>query len=145
VKNYQLTLRQNYAFLANVFTLGKRNVALGQIKSFISSADNDNKLSLDPKYEKYLPKSTLSIYKELKAAIEDANTLKSSGDSRNSTSLGQSGSGTAIEDSNTLKSLWSNANPILHWAKVTSEQFMGVKTESTFLKQCTLMLLTSLN
>jgi serine/threonine protein kinase len=78
------------AFFANVASGGKRNVALRKIQNFISSEANDNTHPpLDPKYEKYLPKSTLSLYKELKVAIADNNTLKSLWDSRSPDPLGE--------------------------------------------------------
>jgi serine/threonine protein kinase len=72
-----------FAFLANAFTFGKRNVALGQIKNFIRSASNDNTYpTIDPRYEKYLPKSTLPLYKQLQKEIKDSNPLMSLWDSR---------------------------------------------------------------
>lgn len=74
-----------FAFLANAFTFGKRNVALGQIKNFIRSASNDNIYpTIDPRYEKYLPKSTLPLYKQLQKEIKDSNPLMSLWDSRGS-------------------------------------------------------------
>jgi serine/threonine protein kinase len=78
------------AFFANVASGGKRNVALRKIKNFINSETNDStRPSLDPKYEKYLPKSTLSLYKEFKQAIEDSKPLKSLWDRRNPDPLGE--------------------------------------------------------
>ncbi|MDR0646826.1 MAG: protein kinase [Puniceicoccales bacterium] len=76
------------AFLNNVFTLGQRNVALKTLATSINTGQ-----LLDPKYEKYLPQSTLSLYKQLKVAVEDGNTLRSLWDNRNPIPLGAGGFG----------------------------------------------------